>query len=111
MEISDTEMELKTQIEELDYDSDEGLEVKITKYGRSLFIGVENHGDYSSKDGEGTVVKLELYQGKLQVIVWKDINEQDPIIIDLEKAREDNRKENNEDFHYKGENKDIFAQK
>ncbi len=105
-------MKIESRIAELDIlDSPKKeLDVKIENNGINLYIGVEGYGDFSSQDGSGIVIKLELYQGKLQLIVWDDINEQDPTIINLEGAREDNRKENR-DFHYNGESKDIFPQK
>ena len=52
-------------------------------------------GDGVPGDGNGTndIVMMEHYDGKLRLIVWGDINEEDPThIIDLENARESNRR-------------------
>ena len=61
----------------------------------TLAIRPVDYGDFSSQDGHGTPVILEIWEGKLQLHVWDDINREDPrLSIDLEGARESNRKEN-----------------
>lgn len=85
---------LNTEIEDVDSDDgSENIEVTIEHTGVSLYIGVKGYGDHGSQDGCGFPIKLELWEGKLQLLVWDDINEQDPVIIDLEKAKESNRTE------------------
>jgi hypothetical protein len=57
-----------------------------------LCIQPEGYGDLCSKDGEGTPVLIELYEGELRVVVWDDINQEDHThLISLEGAREDRR--------------------
>jgi hypothetical protein len=59
----------------------------------SILIHPKGYGDYYSQ-GKGTPVMLELYEGRLRLVVWADINKQEAThIIDLEGARESNRKE------------------
>lgn len=59
-----------------------------------LLIRFKGYGDCCSAEGHGVPIILERYEGKLRLIVWADINKEDPThIIDLEEAREDNRKE------------------
>jgi len=52
----------------------------------------KGYGDHCSQDGHGCPVMIENHNGELQVIIWEDINEQDPTIISLANARESNRK-------------------
>ena len=55
---------------------------------------------YGNRTGEGVpgegyndIVMLEYYGDKLRVIVWSDINQEDPThIIEMENARESNRR-------------------
>jgi len=43
-------------------------------------------------DGQGSPILVEVADGKLRVVCWSDINEEDPThIISMEKAREDLR--------------------
>ena len=47
------------------------------------------YGDFDSHDGIGAPIYLELYEGELRLIVWSDINQQQPThVISLEGARE-----------------------
>ena len=55
------------------------------------------YGDDLSVDGEGCPVLLDLFDGKLKLHVWSDINKEDPTHqINLEGALETNRKAENE---------------
>lgn len=83
---------VNTQIEDVESDDgSEKIEVTIEHTGCSLYIGAKGYGNNGSQDGHGMIAKLELWEGKLQLLVWDDINEQDPVVIDLEKAKESNR--------------------
>jgi len=66
-----------------------GVDV-LCEHGK-LWIRPEGYGDACSADGQGWPVALEVWQGRLRVIVFDDINSEDPHIIDMEKARESNR--------------------
>lgn len=60
----------------------------------SLSIGVPGYGDATSIDGRGVVAILERWEGRLRLLVWSDIDEEEPThIIDLEGARESARRE------------------
>jgi hypothetical protein len=61
--------------------------------GRNIEIKVEGYGDPNSVDGEGSPILIEYADGKLRVVVWPDINVEEPIIIELDGAKESNRKE------------------
>jgi len=67
------------------------VKIKLDRTPNAIWIMPEGYGDSSSADGHGSPVGIEYYNGHLRLIVYKDINEQDPEIIDLEDARESNR--------------------
>ena len=79
-----------------DDESDGKLSVSIKVVNnRMILLSAEGFGDCSSKDGHGCPVAIEYYRGRLRVIIWSDINEEDPThVIDLEGARECNRRSN-----------------
>ena len=56
-----------------------------------LWIRPQGYGEKCTLDGEGSPIGLEIWQGRLRLIVFSDINSEDPQIIDLENARETNR--------------------
>lgn len=70
------------------------IEVELEKNGYGLAIKPSGFGDHCSEDGYGYPVLIELFEGKLRVIVWDDINEEEPShVIDLAGAKESNRKD------------------
>jgi hypothetical protein len=60
--------------------------------GRNLLIGFKGYGDLPSTKDDGYPVLLEVCNGRLRLVVWADINQEDPTHeIDLEGARESAR--------------------
>lgn len=58
-----------------------------------LLIKVDGYGDAVSADGSGFPILIEYHEGKLQVVLWADINKEDTThVIDMEGARENKRK-------------------
>jgi len=53
-----------------------------------LWIRPQGYGEKNAGDGEGFPVGIEVWQGKLRLVVFDDIHSDTPQIIDLEKARE-----------------------
>lgn len=82
----------------IDNVTSQSVDYKLISSGtikRDVGIAVEGYGDHYSKDGEGIPILMEYYDGKLRLLVWSDINSEDPThIIDMDKAREDNRNAN-----------------
>ncbi len=76
-----------------EYDGEEKLRVRIKKTSNSIDIVPDGYGDFGSEDGQGVPILLEIYEGELRLIVWNDINSEDPMIINMEGAKETNRKE------------------
>jgi len=68
------------------------IKVNILSEGGQIWIQPEGYGEKCATDGEGFPVGIEIWQGRLRLIVFDDINREDPQIIDLESARETARK-------------------
>ena len=64
------------------------VKVNILSEGGQIWIQPEGYGEKCAMDDEGWPVGIEIWQGRLRLIVFDDINREDPQIIDLEKARE-----------------------
>jgi len=65
-----------------------GIKVNILSEGGQIWIGAEGYGEKCTIDSEGFPVGIEIWQGRLRLIVFDDINREDPQIIDLENAKE-----------------------
>jgi len=58
----------------------------------ALLIAIDGYGENTSHRG-GYPILLEKHEGRLRLLIWADINQEDPThIIDLEGAKETNRK-------------------
>ena len=67
------------------------LPVDIMAESGKLWVQPAGYGDKTSADGHGWPIGLEIWQGRLRLIAFDDINTEEPKIIDLEKSREDSR--------------------
>ena len=65
--------------------------VNILSEGGQIWIQLAGYGEKCAADNEGWPIGIEIWQGKLRLIIFDDINREEPQIIDLEKAREKNR--------------------
>jgi hypothetical protein len=66
------------------------LPVRVVANESAISIFPEGYGDFGSAEGHGCPVFLELHQGRLRLVVFADIGQEDPThIIDLEGAKED----------------------
>ena len=64
------------------------IKVNILSEGGQIWIQPEGYGEKCALDGQGWPVGIEIWQGRLRLIAFEDINEEEPQIIDLENARE-----------------------
>jgi hypothetical protein len=64
------------------------IKVKVLSEGGKIWIQPQGYGEKCAEDGQGFPVGIEIWQGRLRLIVFNDINSEDPIIINLENARE-----------------------
>ena len=67
------------------------IKVNILSEGGQIWIQPQGYGEKCAADNEGWPVGIEIWQGRFRLIVFDDINREDPQIIDLEKARESAR--------------------
>jgi hypothetical protein len=59
----------------------------------SILIRPEGYGDCGTEDGYGFPVVIEYYEKDVRVLVWADINQEDPThVISLSGAKESNRR-------------------
>jgi len=58
----------------------------------ALAIKPRGYGDYCSTRNYGIPIFLEVWEGRLQLVVCPDINVESPTLIDMEGAKEENRK-------------------
>lgn len=86
--------ELEVALTDRDHNFPDKLPVKVEINPDGIFINPQGYGDLASADGFGCPLFLELYQGNLRVIIYKDINQEEPEIVNLEQAKESARKEN-----------------
>ena len=64
------------------------IKVKLLSEGGQLWIQPDGYGEKCTADGYGCPVGMEIWQGRIRLIVFDNINSEDPLIIDLENARE-----------------------
>ena len=64
------------------------IKVNILSEGGQIWIQPAGFGEKCAMDGHGWPIGIEIWQGRLRLIVFDDINREDPQIIDLDKARE-----------------------
>lgn len=60
----------------------------------SLEIKPKGYGSCGMENGQGCPLYLDLHEGKLKIVYFDDVNDEDNKSISLEGARESNRKEN-----------------
>lgn len=68
------------------------IKIKVLSESGKLWIQPKGYGEKCAMDGEGFPIGIEIWQGRLRLIVFSDINSEDPQIIDLEAAKETARK-------------------
>ena len=67
------------------------LAVNVMAEHGKLWIQPDGYSDKTSAEGQGWPIGLEIWERRLRLIVFGNINVEDPQIIDLENAREDAR--------------------
>ena len=70
------------------------IKAKLRLTPKGIEIGFEGYGEKTMENGHGMPVFIELYAGRPRVIVFGDINQEEPTdIINLANADEKLRKE------------------
>jgi hypothetical protein len=62
--------------------------VNILSESGQIWIQPQGYGEKCAMDNEGWPIGIEIWQGRLRLIVFDDINREEPQIIDFEKAKE-----------------------
>jgi hypothetical protein len=66
--------------------------VKVEAFNHSILISPEGYSEKTAVDSGGSPILIEFAEGKLRVVVWGDINSEEPThTIDMEAAKESNR--------------------
>ncbi len=60
-------------------------EVEVSAYGVS--IRFDGYGTFDCESDRGWPIHIEYWQGKLRILIWDDINDEEPKVIPLEEAR------------------------
>ena len=68
------------------FQGEQQVEIKMERGNPALLIEPRGFGCFGV-EGDSAPVLLELYQGRLRLLVWPKIDEQQPTIIDLKNAR------------------------
>jgi hypothetical protein len=80
--------EITAKIKDLSEKSDNEILVKIRVSSNAIWIQPLGYGEKVSAKGQGWPICLEIWDGKLRLLVWDDINTEDPTVIELEGAKE-----------------------
>ena len=67
--------------------------VYIETYKQGILIRPVGYGEYAADNGSGCPIVIEQCNGKINVILWKDINKEEPLVIDMGQAKEEHRDE------------------
>jgi hypothetical protein len=68
------------------------IKVNILYESGKIWIQPQGYGEKCSAYGEGWPISIEMWYGRLRLIVFDNINREDPQIIDLERAKESCRR-------------------
>lgn len=79
---------MKIQFELKEYEKENVTPVEIDCFEDAIFICPKGYGTKTEEDGNGAPILIERWEGKLRVVIWNNINLEDPIVIDMEGARE-----------------------
>ena len=65
---------------------------KINCRGGAIFVHIDGYGDSCSPDNQGFPIAIEIAEGVARVVIWADVNQEDPThIIPLTNAKENLR--------------------
>ncbi len=70
-----------------------GLPITLFLENGAIWFRPEGYGESLAADGKGLPIGIEYYEGQLRVLLWTDINKDESLIVHMERAREEGRKE------------------
>ena len=82
---------LELKLADADSESLGTLSIRIVASDFVISVYPQGFGDCGSADGHGCPLFIELYQGRLRVVAFPNINNENPQIINLSGAKENTR--------------------
>lgn len=75
-------------------DGDKVASGNVTISDQGIFIHIDGHGDKVMEDDASQPIMVEQYDGQVRVVVWSDINQEDPTdTINMDGARVERRED------------------
>ena len=73
--------------------TNEKIELKVQPVSNTLLmIGAKGYGECLAEDGSGYPIVIEPFNGTLRIMIWSDINDEDPThVINMKEALESER--------------------
>jgi len=84
--------EIKLELSDASY-PDKKLNVTVKLERASIEIYPEGYSQFDTSDDAGGLIYVELCDDMLKVGTFSDINDEEPFVINMEGARDNNRKE------------------
>ena len=93
-DIKTAELNIEVSMRDMGNEEAPHGKAKIHANNEMISLGFNGYGEKNGIDGQGTPVVVEMYKGHPRVLIWSDINQEDPThIVSLEHAAEKLRKE------------------
>lgn len=74
-----------------EYEGNARISGRIEAGDDGLAIFIDGYGECTTEEGQGAIIILEKYEGKLRILAWDDIQQEDPTIVEMEGASESRR--------------------
>ncbi len=68
-----------------------GLPITLFYENGAIWFRPQGYGESLAADGKGTPIGIECHEGQLRVLLWPNINKEEPLIVDMERAKEEKR--------------------
>lgn len=89
--------DLHDPMSELPHEEAPSVSCRITADQVGIYLRPDGYGDCDSADKNGCPAMIEFFNGEVRVVVWPDINSDEPTIISLEGAKESERENEDND--------------
>lgn len=73
-------------------DGESRLQCRVHVSPSGIYVSFDGYGENQATEGQGQPVGIELYHGVPRVLLYLDINSEEPEIIPLHGAKEDRRR-------------------
>lgn len=80
---------LECRLDDLGEGEGAPLPCRIEYGDGAIWIHVDGYGTFNDMPGDGFPIKVELYNGELQILLWRDIRSGDPSdVLGMQLAQE-----------------------